>query len=236
MATATEPQRPPRVETTGSLSRRMILVAAAWIMVLLTGGGYMLDRVLTSAVTRNFDDQLSYVLRALILSAEIGPDGEVMFNRPAADQRFLEPYSGLYWQVSGAGHEDFPSRSLWDRQLKFGDATAHTQIYAFDSNQFATEKLRILEQDVKLPGSNTRWRFQVAESRDGLNDQIGALRRTLVRSFLLLGVGLIVMAALQTLYGLWPLRKVRLEIAQMRAGRASRIEKPMPIEVVPMVD
>jgi signal transduction histidine kinase len=58
----------------------------------------------------------------------------------------------------------------------------------------------------------------------------------LVRSFLLLGLGLIVMATLQTFYGLWPLRKVRLEIAKMRAGRASRIEKPMPVEVVPMVE
>jgi signal transduction histidine kinase len=236
MATVPDPQRPQRVATTGSLSRRMILVAAAWIMVLLAGGGYALDSVLTSAVTRNFDDQLSYVLRALILSAEIGADGEVMFNRTAADQRFLEPYSGLYWQVSGAGHEDFRSRSLWDRQLRFGDPTVHTRIHAFDSDQFSTEKLRILEQDVKLPGSGTRWRFQVAESRDGLNNQIGALRRTLVRSFLLLGLGLIVMATLQTFYGLWPLRKVRLEIAKMRAGRASRIEKPMPGEVVPMVE
>jgi signal transduction histidine kinase len=226
-----------RSRTSGSLSRRMILVAAAWIILLLTGGGFALDRVLTSAVTRNFDDQLSYVLRAQILSAEIGPDGEVMFNREAADQRFLEPYSGLYWQVSGKGHEDFPSRSLWDRQLRYGDPTVHDKApYAFDSDQFAGEKLRILERDVKLPGSNVRWRFQVAESREDLNDEIGALRRTLVRSFLLLGLGLLVMAALQTFYGLWPLRKVREEIARMRTGRSAQIEKPMPIEVAPMVE
>lgn len=225
-----------RSRVAGSLSQRMILVAAAWITVLLAGGGYALDRRLTAAVTQNFDDQLSYVLRAQILAAEIGPDGEVMFNREAADQRFLEPYSGLYWQVSGAGHEDFPSRSLWDRQLAFGDRTVHDEPYAFDSDQFPGEKLRILERDVKLPGSNVRWRFQVAASRDGLNDQIGVVRRTLVRSFLLLGLGLIVMAALQTFYGLWPLRKVRLEIAKMRAGRASRIDRPMPIEVAPMVE
>ncbi|MGN6376827.1 MAG: ATP-binding protein [Sphingomonas sp.] len=236
MATATEPSRPPRVKTTGSLSRRMILVAAAWIMVLLAGGGFALDRVLTGALTTYFDDSLKTVLRALILSAEIDDNGEVMFNRTAADQRFLEPYSGLYWQVSGQGHEPFPSRSLWDRDLKFGDDQVHTQPYAFDSNQFPTERLRIVEQDLKLPGSNTRWRFQVAESREELSDQISVLRRTLVRSFLLLALGLIVMAALQTFYGLWPLRKVRLEIAKMRAGRASRIEKPMPIEVVPMVE
>ena len=50
-------EAPPRAraKTTGSLSRRMILIAAGWIMVLLAGGGFALDRVLVSAVTQNFD-------------------------------------------------------------------------------------------------------------------------------------------------------------------------------------
>lgn len=40
--------------TTGSLARRMIAIAALWISVLLIGGGFALDRVLTGAITRNF--------------------------------------------------------------------------------------------------------------------------------------------------------------------------------------
>src|SRR5690242_14038708 len=229
-------RRQIRQRTDGSLSQRMILVAALWIGVLLAGGGYALDRVLTGVLTSYFDQSLESVLRAQILSAEIDPYGDVMFNRTAADQRFLEPYSGLYWQISGTGHDDLPSRSLWDRTLDYGDPVRHIEPFSFSSDQFPTEKLRIIAQDVKLPGSKTWWRFQVAESRDGLNAQIAVLRRTLVRSFLLLGAGLVMMAALQTLYGLWPLRKVRLEIAKMRAGRASRITEAMPIEVAPMVD
>ena len=43
---------------TGSLQRRMILIAAAWISVLLAGGGLFLDSTLSGLVTRNFDDQL----------------------------------------------------------------------------------------------------------------------------------------------------------------------------------
>jgi hypothetical protein len=93
---------------TGSLSRRMLLIAFAWVSFLLVGGGLALDHTLTGLVTRNFDDQLGYMLTAMIASAEIGPDGEVFFNRPLGDQRFLEPNSGLYWQISGQGHDDFP--------------------------------------------------------------------------------------------------------------------------------
>src|SRR3546814_6268827 len=40
---------------TGSLVRRMIAIAAIWISLLLVGGGFALDRVLTGAITRNFD-------------------------------------------------------------------------------------------------------------------------------------------------------------------------------------
>lgn len=218
----------------------MILIAAAWIGLLLLGGGYALDRVLKAAVTRNFDDQMAYVLKSLIRSAAIDSDGEVHFDKVAtADQRFLEPDSGLYWQISAPGlpvSEAFPSRSLWDRRLAFGSNHEDRSLHFYDSRQFADEKLRIVERDAQLPGSPVHWRFQVAQSRDGLDAQITVLRRTLVRSFLLLGLGLIVLAALQTFYGLWPLRRVREEIARMRAGQSSRVSSAMPIEVAPMVE
>ncbi len=214
----------------------MIGIAAVWIMVLLFGGGFALDRVLADAVTRNFDNQLEYVLTAMIASAEIGPDGEVFLNRPLGDQRFLEPNSGLYWQISGRNHDDFPSRSLWDRTLSAAFAHDDTETHIYNSDQFADEPLRILERSIVLPDSDVKWVFQVAQSRDGLDGQITEIRSILINSFLLLALGLIVMAALQTLYGLWPLRKIRKAIAEMRTGQQQRVMEPMPNEVTPMVD
>ncbi len=221
---------------TGSLTRRMIGIAALWILVLLCGGGFALDRVLTNAITRNFDAQLDYVLTALIASSEIGPDGEAYLNRPLADQRFLEPYSGLYFQISGEGFDPFRSRSLWDRALPVNGRHRDLEVHSYDSEEFASEKLRVLERDVRLPGSPIRWRFQVAQSREGLNDQISVLRRTLVRSFGILGLGLIALAALQAFYGLWPLRRVRQAIAAIRSGEKSRIDERYPREIEPLTE
>ena len=214
----------------------MIGIAAAWIVILLFGGGFALDRVLNDAVTRNFDNQLEYVLTAMIASAEIGPDGEVFLNRPLGDQRFLEPNSGLYWQISGDGHDDFPSRSLWDRTLESNITHDDRQTHIYDSRQFPDEPLRVLERTIILPDSETKWLFQVAQSRDGLDAQIANIRSILINSFLILALGLIGMAALQTLYGLWPLRKIRVAIAAMRTGQQRRVVEPMPNEVTPMVD
>src|SRR3954454_14616801 len=217
-----------------SLTRRMILVSAVWIVLLLGLGGFALDRVLTSAVTANFDGQLDYVLTAMIASSEIG-EGEVIFNRPPADQRFIEPYSGLYFQITGDGYDPYPSRSLWDRRLRVEPHRGGEARY-YDSDEFAGEKLRIIERDVRLPGSPVRWRFQVAQSRDVLDEQIGILRRTLLRSFGILALGLIALAAIQAVYGLWPLRRVRRAIAAIRSGQKSRIEERLPREIEPLTE
>src|SRR6218665_1093308 len=221
---------------TGSLTRRMIAASALWIALLLGVGGYTLDRFLVSAITSNFDTQLEYVLTGMISSSEIGPDGGVFFTRNAvAAQRFLEPYSGLYYQVTGADAEPFPSRSLWDRQLRVAATHQDDNVHFYDSDEFPDEKLRIVERDVRLPNSTTRWRFQVAQGRESLDEQIGVLRRTMVRSFGILGLGLIILAALQAIYGLWPLRRVRREIAAIRSGKKSRIDDRLPREIEPMV-
>ena len=225
----------PRPRRLTSLTRRLIGVAAIWITVLLLGGGYALDRVLTSSLVENFDKQLEYVMNAMIAASEIGPDGEVRFNRPPADQRFLEPYSGVYFQVSGEGADTFPSRSLWDRRLTVNAAHNDVELHTYDSSEFDDEPLRVVERDVILPGSEVRWRFQVAQSREIIDRQIRELRTTLVRAFAALGIGLLVLAALQAFYGLWPLRKVRSEVVAIRSGKQSRISEEFPREIHPLV-
>lgn len=259
--------KPIKTTHTGSLNRRMISIAAAWILVLLFGGGLILDRILTTTITNNFDEQLEYVLNAMIASAEIGPDGEVLFNRPLGDQRFLEPDSGLYWQISGQGHENFASRSLWDRSLKPKADNSAEAAYIYDSAEIGqlsepaggtvvnsggagqalrdaaistqsgnNSLLRVIERGIYLPESDVHWWFLVAQSRNELDEQLADVRQTIFYSFVVLGLGLIILATLQTFYGLWPLRRVRQAIYAMRTGQQNRVTETLPREVMPMVD
>ena len=218
----------------------MIGVAALWIIALLLLGGFALDRVLSRSIVANFDEQLVRVLNSMIGASEIGPAGEVRFTRPPADQRFIEPYSGLYFQISGNGADTFASRSLWDRRLEVSNSHNDVKPHLYDSNEFSavghSEPIRVAERDAILPGSPVRWRFQVAQSRETIDDQIRQLRITLFWSFLALGIGLIVLAALQTFYGLWPLRRVRQEVASIRSGTRTRIGEDFPAEIRPMTE
>jgi signal transduction histidine kinase len=224
----------------------MIGIAAVWIAVLLLLGGYALDRVLRRSIVATFDAQLEYVLNAMIAASETGPGNEVRFIRPPADQRFLETYSGAYYQISNLKVRTCPvdptsqlclrSRSLWDRGLRIGDPKENFELRAYDSDEFVDEPLRILERDVILPGSEVRWRYKVAQSRDAIDEQIRELRYILVRSFAVLGFGLLMLAALQAFYGLWPLRRVRREVAAIRSGSQVRISDGFPNEINPLVE
>ena len=74
---------------TGSLTRRMIVVAAAWIVALLLLGGFALDRVLSKSIVDNFDQQLEVILNGMIGASEIESSSEVRLNLTPVDQRFL---------------------------------------------------------------------------------------------------------------------------------------------------
>lgn len=231
----------PLAKPRTSLARRMGLIAAGWIFVLLLGGGVALERTLTTQVEANFDEQLDYQLTAMIASAEIDASGEVWFYRTLGDQRFLEPGSGLYWQISGGNYEPWPSRSLWDRTLKLHGAETKgdqfdSEVHFYNSDQFAGEPLRLAERTVILPGSETRWTFAVASATEQMDAQIGRVRLILIWSFAVLGLGLLLMALLQIRYGLSPLRRVRAAISNLRTTGAGRITEPLPLEVQPLVE
>ena len=215
----------------------MVLVAAAWIIPLLVIGGFSLERVMSATIYRNFDGQLNYALTAMVSSAEIGPGGEVFFSRPLGDQRFFEPYSGLYWQVTAPGQAPFRSRSLWDRALDpHLDEAPDRRPHAYSSDELGTESLRVVERNASIPGSPLSFRFQVAQSSADLDAQLARLHSVLGWSLSALGGGLLALVALQATYGLWPLRRVSQAIAAVRSGNTTRVLSEFPPEVAPLVN
>lgn len=224
--------RPPT-----SLSRRLLLLSAVWISLLLGLGGFGLDRAIGAFLRANFDDQLNSTLTAMIAAAEIGPEGEARFGRALADQRFFEPYSGLYWQVVAPRQALFRSRSLWDRNLGVGapGVAIEPRHYTYASGGFAADPVRVLERDAVLPGSATVFRFQIAESTAMLADQVHRLRQILFWLLGILGVGLFALAVVQATFGLRPLRGVRRAIGAIRTGEAARVPDSFPPEILPLV-
>ncbi len=221
---------------TGSLSRRMMLIAAGWIIALLLLGGLALDRALTNLLTRQFDEQLEISLNAMVGSSELDPFGEVYFNRILGDQRFLEPNSGYYWQITGGEFVPYLSRSLWDEPIPIREDVNAVEPIFYDAVTLRGEEIRVAQRSTILPGSDVRWQFAVAGSTGELNAQIADIRSIVAWSFAVLGIGLFLMAMAQTWYGLGPLRRVRKAIAKIRSSGNNRVTEPLPLEVQPLVD
>jgi signal transduction histidine kinase len=220
----------------GSLSRRLLLVATAWIIPLLLFGGWALDDTITKSLTRNFDKTIKQNLDGMIGAAEIDEAGEVRFTRALGDQRFFEQYSGLYWQVNAPGRQAFSSRSLWDRQLPLDDNSRHANEHYQTIFAWGAERLRIVDQDIRLPRAKTPIRFAVAANVEELEAQIAKFRRTLFRSLGVMGFGLIILSALQATYGLSPLRGVRNGLEAIRTGKARRLSGTFPPEIQPLAN
>ncbi len=220
----------------GSLSRRILALAVGFLLPVLLGGGLALDRVLARALTQAFDEQLQDALSSLMGAADLQQDGTVRLERPLADQRFAEPYSGKYWQISTVGARPLRSRSLWDRalesdltQVRFRQPTRRVVI-------LGEERLRQLEQDAVLAGSRQIYRFVVAVDATRLEAQIAAYRQVLIWSVALLGVAMLLLVGLLAAYGLWPLRRIREGIVAVRTGSSKRMTGAFPPEVQPLVD
>jgi signal transduction histidine kinase len=211
----------------------MLAIAAGWILVMMVAGGFLLDRTVSTIVVDQFDAQLEDRLLSMIANAELSPRGEVRFTRPLADQSYLEPLSGEYWQVSRVGQTPYPSRSLWDRRLPV-EPLPDDDMRFYDLN-FGGELLRVVQQDATLPGSEVVFQFQVAQSRVPLDAQLQRVGRTVTISLLILGAVLIALAAIQALYGLMPLRRVGREVAGVRAGRSARVSTDFVPEVAPLM-
>jgi len=142
----------------------MSLIGAALLALLAQSGAGTSAPTERTLLAREFNRQINTALDLLISRAGIGPYGEVFLQSSMGDQRFLQPDSGFYWQISGEGKDDLASRSLRGRKLRISGRKASTDPISYDSNQFPNEPLRVVERTARLPGSDMEWHFIVARS------------------------------------------------------------------------
>lgn len=197
--------------------------------------GWLLTTAFGSYVTNNFDDRLTILHDSMVGSSELTVDGEVRFTRALGDQRFSEPYSGLYWQVSVQGQDPFASRSLWDTELTPDFSSPAFATRFFEMAGPDGQALRGIEQDITLPDSDLLFRYMVAGDTAEIKADIARFDRTVFLSLAALGAGLLLVIVAQVTFGLRPLRRVRVGLADVRSGRAQRLAQDYPTEIMPLV-
>lgn len=221
----------------GSLRLRLLIGAAVWIAAALLIAGVILAHLFADHVHHRFAAELGHHLDQLAAGLDIDADGKPVIVRALSDPRFARPLSGLYWQVGAEGQGALRSRSLWDESLALPDtADDDGRVAEFWIEGPNRRPLFVLARSLLLPDAPDPLRIAVAEDLSDLTVAREAFNRTLALSLLALAAALIGAAVIQVTLGLRPLRRLRDELVEIRAGRKRRFARPMPAEVQPLVD
>lgn len=229
----------------GSLRLRLLAGTLVWIVATILIAGWGLNGLFSRQVTLQFDADLNHHLDQLIAQLRIDGADQLSMQGALSEPRFSTPFAGLYWQVDrpmksglAAASGVLRSRSLWDSVLSLPDDSlgdGETHIHHVEGPNGDT--LRVLERQIELaerPGQP--FRMIVAADERLLLEPIASFTRLLIIALGVLGLGLVAAAVVQVLIGLRPLGLLRETLAQVREGRAERVEGRFPSEVQPLVD
>lgn len=224
-----------------SLVRRLVVLAAIWIILALAVTSVVLTAQFQRAALSRFEAGLKEQVDNLFAGATI-EDGAVVAP-PLTDERAQRVFSGRYWQISEIRDGRFkaltPSRSLWDQSLAHppggpGRLKPGQYVYYDAKGTVPKERLRVVAQMTQMPGHAAPVVFMAAEDRSPLDSEANRFAATIAIALILLGAGLIAAVLLQVRIGLRPLFALQREVAEVRAGKADALVQTYPTELRPL--
>ncbi|MCW5725188.1 MAG: sensor histidine kinase [Maricaulaceae bacterium] len=232
-----------------SLVLRLVAGAAVWTVALLIAGAVALTALYRDAVLRTLDDRLESVVTALVAGAEIDADGELDLIRAPSDPRYDQVFSGRYWQLSElrtnpdgkqVAEALLRSRSLWDETLEppspVLDAALEQPgaLFSAEATGPDDEPLRLRVQAVRLSGHDTLLMVIAAEDRRPADRDVRRFGFIAAAMFFVFAAALAAGVIFQVRIGLAPLFRMRKSVAEVREGRAERLEDDYPAELHPL--
>ena len=219
-----------------SLATRLFLSATAWVVVILVITGIILSSVYRSATERAFDRRLNLYLRTLVaeVAAPDTPDHEM---QSLGEPLFELPLSGWYWEIAPVDDpkaQKKASRSLWDKKLpKLEDQGVELTSSGIRQGYVdgpEDQRLRMVERPVDL-GADGKFRVSVAGDATEIYEETRTFDWYLAGTFAALSIVLVLTTIFQVRFGLAPLKRISDAIADIRSGRAERLEGDFPVEI-----
>ena len=222
-----------------SLATRLFLSATAWVVVILVITGIVLSSVYRDATERAFDRRLNLYLRTLIAEVATPDEPPDRQFQSLGEPLFELPLSGWYWQITRTDTEKGEaraSRSLWDKKLPKLDESADltaagVRLGYVDGPEGQT--LRMVERPVDL-GADGKYLVSVAGDATEIFDETRSFDYYLGGTFVALTIVLLLTTIFQVRFGLAPLKRISDSIADIRSGRAERLEGEFPVEIAPL--
>lgn len=226
-----------------SLRLRLVAGVLAWVLISVAVAGWGIQQLFHQHILAQLQSELNIHLDQLTAQLQVGDDGQISLSSPPGDPRFSHPFSGLYWQISAPAQDGrtvqlLRSRSLWDTHLpaQYQGLLPGEDLRTQAPGPGGTElQLRVREVE-PADGPYDDLILSVAADQALWAEPISRFNRMLGMALGVLVLGMAFAAWMQVWYGLRPLALLRQRLADLREGRADRIEGAFPTEVQPLVD
>ena len=213
-------------------------------MLGLVVGGLVLSSTFRGTAEKDFDDDLVVDMDGLIAAAQPDPDGGVVLQDRFVNRQFDRVYSGLYYQIKPLKPGDKGgqiSHSLFDHEIMPTDLVRRGDVFWGAAMGPENQHLRVVTRRIEFPIASTpdqhdsrAYTFLVGGDLTVVDAESAGFNGTLIWSFLVLGLGLVMAVFLQVRVGLLPLRKLQESLARIRDGSAQRLEGNFPAEIAPL--
>ncbi len=236
----------PTIALRGSLRLRLLLGTLFWIVASVMVAGWALGGLFRQHVALQFHAELNTHLDQLAAHLAVDAGGRASLTAAQSDPRFSKPYSGIYWQIDRVDPAPgalglLRSRSLWDDVLRLpadtprdGEIHQHRVTGPGQAMLGAVERVVMLDEVPEQPGRT--FRLIVAAEERQMVEPVERFNGMLWLALGLLGGGLALVAVIQVLIALAPLRRLHAALAAVRGGGAHRLEGRFPAEVQPLIE
>jgi signal transduction histidine kinase len=239
-----------------SLSRRLLLAAMAFIAVAIVVAavavGFVLHRFVQGQIDQRLDTQVTFLSSMLRANS----DGMLTLSGSADGPPFERRRRGWYWQVTGPKNT-LRSQSLDGADLDLPDDFAvrpppppradrppsegrpkegrpnDNRPKAADGPGPDDDRLHYRIKQIMVSGMPAT--IVASAPRGAVWGPLREAMTTLAISLGVLGIALVLAIMLQVRLGLRPLERLRLSVADVRAGRSERVPSRQPLEVQPLV-
>ncbi|WP_296817784.1 sensor histidine kinase [Brevundimonas sp.] len=239
------PAAAPAIKPRGSLTRRLIWLAAIWSIVALILAGGLLTTAFRDTAVRRLEGVLELSDREIVAVTRVV--NSQLITPQIQDARTLRALSGKYWSVvEPTANDGFRaltrSDSLFDATLPApagGAAPILAQPgepYFYDAEGPDNQRLRVMAVARTLPDREAPVIFLSALDRRQVDQDAGAFALLTWTALALMGAGLIAAVFVQVRVGLRPLYDLGQAVADVRKGRAQRLMGDYPREIAPLAE
>jgi signal transduction histidine kinase len=223
-----------------SLAFRLFATAAAWTLIVLPVAGVIIYQLYRDDVQASFDGRIEKLVNAIAVdSLSSGGQSPVTpVNR--YEPLFEETHSGWYWQIRplddvtgnrlvSASLATATLPSPLEEQVK-PDANGARWMNASGPVGEPIRMVEVVDTNNHLEDSS-RYSVIVAGPVDWLETRNTTFLTRLAVALALSGLGLLAVTLFQIRFGLLPLRAVEHGLADIRSGKAARLEGELPVEI-----